>query len=66
MCAPLLGLEPAFPEPERESRSTAGVGGAAAVGKAEESATGWPQEGQNSWLDSRGLEQVVQVLIRYA
>lgn len=40
MRAALVGLEPDLPEPEREELPAVGVGGAAAVGKAEESATG--------------------------
>jgi hypothetical protein len=40
MRAALVGLEPDFTGPEGDLGLSAGVGGAAAVGKAEESATG--------------------------
>ena len=40
MRAALLGLELDFTEPEEDLGFSAGVGGPAAVGKAEESATG--------------------------
>lgn len=38
--AALLGLDPDLAEPEEDFAGSAGVGGAAAVGKADESATG--------------------------